>query len=141
MTKVTKEMLFISPLPARFIDPEKELRIVLTRDETEEIMKRLKVITVILLFDPDGEPGKESHWFYTDDYCFGCEITRGDYPATSFTSVPTSTSVPHMSKERPELKDGIVRTLGQYEMVYRTKGKRIDSIDELLKVLNRETES
>lgn len=138
MASVTKEMLFMHPLPARFIDPEKDLRIVLTRQEAEEIMKRLKVITTILLFDPEGEPGKESHWFYTDDYCFGSEITWGDHPATPFTSIPTSTSVPHMSKERPGLEDGIVRTLDQYEMVYRTKGKRIDSIDELLKVLNRE---
>ncbi len=138
MTKVTKEMLFMSPLPARFIDPEKELRILLTRDEAEEIMKRLKVITVILIFDPDSEPGKESYWFYTDDFCFGNEITWGDYPATSFTTIPTSTSVPHMTKERPGLKDGVVRTLDQYEKVYRTKGKHIDSIDELLKVLNRE---
>ncbi len=61
MRKISKEELLISPLPARFIDPGKGLKIVLTREEVKEIVERTGSVTVILLFDASEESRQDSH--------------------------------------------------------------------------------
>ena len=139
MSKITKEMLLATSLPNRFLEKQgKSLKIVLSRDEVKEKLQRVSTVTVIQLKDFLLDEDHEGWWFYTDDYCFGNGVTWGDDPVSHFTSVPSSTGIPHSVKERPGLETGRITNLEEFEFVYQTRGTYIPTIEKLLELLNGE---
>ena len=95
-------------------------------------------MTVIELKNSLLDEDDEGWWFYTDDYCFGKGVTWGDNRSSHFTSLPSSTDIPHVVRERPGLESGRITTLEEFEFVYQSRGRYIPTLDKLLEILNGE---
>ena len=93
---------------------------VLTRDEATQHCKAFGRITVV---------SDMSVFFYTNDHRFGYGILGKDF-------VPYSNALPMRVAPRPGLENGIIDTLGKYEMVFESATRCIVSIDVLIDYVN-----
>ena len=93
---------------------------VLTRDEAAQHCKAFGRITVV---------SDRSVFFYTNDHRFGYGILGKDF-------VPYSTALPMRVAPRPGLENGIIDTLGKYELVFENDTRCIESIDVLIDYVN-----
>lgn len=75
----------------------------------------------------------EMIFFYSDDYCFGRNIP--EYKMMEFT--PSAVYLPLTVPARKGLESGLIFSLEEYEFIFHKKDKRIESIDDLVDVLNK----
>lgn len=76
--------------------------------------------------------GDHGVFFYTDDYCLGINIPEMN--AHGF--VPSSTGFPMSVKARPGLESGWISTLEEFEFIFHKDHRRLETIEELLEILN-----
>lgn len=69
-------------------------------------------------------------FFFTDDYCLGVGYLPDDW-------VPCTTQLPTHVVPRENLPDGVVDTLDKYILVFHPEGRLIESVDELIDLLNK----
>ena len=94
---------------------------VLSKKEVEEHFN--ETITVITNVNTED-------FFFTDDYCLGVGYLPDDW-------VPSTTGLPLRVVPRETLPDGVVDTLDKYILVFHPEGRLIESVDELIELLNR----
>ena len=94
---------------------------VLSKKETEERFKgSVDVITNVETQD----------FFFTDDYCLGVDYLPDVW-------VPSTTRLPLRVVPRETLPDGVVDKLDKYILVFHPEGRLIESVDELIDLLNK----
>ena len=70
-------------------------------------------------------------FFFTDDYCLGTDYMPKQW-------VPSSCQLPMKVVERECLPSGWVNTIDDYILIFHHDGRLIESIDELIDILNGE---
>lgn len=95
---------------------------ILTSEEAFVRAKRTKTVVVISSFE-------EKKFFFSDDHCFGVRVLPGHW-------VPSTSVFPMSVTPRPGLEDGIIDTIEKYISVFEKEREQINSIDELIDVLN-----
>ena len=96
---------------------------ILTSAEALARAKRTKTVVVISSFE-------EKKFFFSDDHCFGVRVLPEHW-------VPSTSVFPMSVKPRPGLEDGIIDTIEKYISVFEKGREQINSIDELIDVLNK----
>ena len=94
---------------------------VLTKEEAEK--KAFDNVTTVT----NVETGD---FFFTDDYCIGVNYLPDDW-------VPCTTQLPSYVVPRETLSDGVVDTLDKYILIFHPEGRLIESVDELIDLLNK----
>ena len=118
----SKERLLNNSSFSKFMKAKgRSIKGVLSKKETEEHFKgSFDVITNVNTQD----------FFFTDDYCLGVNYLPDDW-------VPSTTGLPLRVVPRETLPDGVVDTLDKYILVFHPEGRLIESVDELIELLNR----
>ncbi len=75
---------------------------------------------------------KTNSFFFSDDHCFGIDIA--EMKEKGF--VPCTAQIPLHVKERESLPSGVVRTIEEYITIFHRDEKQINSIEELVELLN-----
>jgi hypothetical protein len=119
MKMITKEQLLISSLPRPF-------KGVLT---TEEATKRYKATQTLVIISSY----KERKFFFSDNHIFG-------YPTLPKDWVPHTIVLPQTIEPRPSVPNGKVDTIEKYVSVFYRDGTQLNSIDELVDILNKDDE-
>ena len=118
----SKERLLNNSSFSKFMKAKgRSIKGVLSKKETEEHFKgSFDVITNVNTQD----------FFFTDDYCLGVNYLPDDW-------VPSTTGLPLRVVPRETLPDGVVDTLDKYILVFHPEGRLIESVDELIDLLNK----
>lgn len=118
----SKERLLNNSSFSKFMKAKgRSIKGVLSKKETEEHFKgSVDVITNVDTQD----------FFFTDDYCLGVDYLPD-------TWVPSTTRLPLRVVPRETLSDGVIDTLDKYILVFHPEGRLIESVDELIDLLNK----
>ena len=118
----SKERLLENSSFSKFMKAKgRSIKGVLSKKETEERFKgSVDVITNVETQD----------FFFTDDYCLGVDYLPDVW-------VPCTTQLPTHVVPRENLPDGVVDTLDKYILIFHPEGRLIESVDELIDLLNK----
>jgi hypothetical protein len=97
---------------------------VITKDHAVE---RAKVTKTIVSFSSI----KRRVFFFSDNHCFGYNHLPNDF-------VPCTSAFPIQVVPRDGLEDGWIRTIEQYVNVFHKHDKQINTIEELVSLIDQE---
>lgn len=118
----SKERLLNNSSFSKFMKAKgRSIKGVLSKKETEEHFK--ESVDVITNVDTQD-------FFFTDDYCLGVNYLPDAW-------VPSTTQLPLRVVPRETLPDGVIDTLDKYILVFHPEGRLIESVDELIDLLNK----
>jgi len=123
----TKEKFLSNSTVAKFrlrSNSDTPINGVLTKEEAEIEKAKYSRITTITNVDTGD-------FFFTDDYCIGAGYLSSKW-------VPGSTNIPLSVKPRKSLPSGEVKTVDDYILIFHRDGRLIESVDDLMEVLNSE---
>ena len=128
---ITKEMFCQSAFTRIMNRQGCQLKYVLTFEEAKAYANNFNNVQVIKNSKYLG--AEQEYFFYTDDYCMGTGVFNGDSAIIKNYWGAASQQFPfHTGTNK------YIQTLEDYESVFHKNGKRIESMDELLEILNRD---
>lgn len=118
----SKERLLENSSFSKFMKTKgRSIKGVLTKEEAEEkAFNNFNIVTHV----------GTGNFFFTDDYCIGVNYLPDDW-------VPCTTHLPCRVVPRETLPDGVVDTLDKYILIFHSEGRLIESVDELIDLLNK----
>lgn len=114
---------------------------VMSLEETQQTLDNQRVFAVYEISEVLRGAERPGVCFFTNDYLFGNRNKEG-YQQLPNGFVPSAISLPHKVSGRPGLENGEVKTLKDYDLVYRgchrneSRQTRINTLDELVAYLN-----
>jgi hypothetical protein len=131
-----KKQLMVSGY-ARFRSTPKTINYknILTKDEAAQYCTKGSIMEICASKpeSADKRTVSSSWYFYTDNYLFGLIDKNNCLLPSCF--VPSSTQIPTTAVARKSIPDGWIHTLKDYEAVFHSNDTCLQTIDELLDVL------